>query len=77
MIILCFQEAFKNRYVSGSTATVVLLVDGQILVAWLGDSKAVLCSKEIKNALGNEGLLCPALIMSLHDWTHVHLALFD
>ncbi|KAH7836737.1 hypothetical protein Vadar_004967 [Vaccinium darrowii] len=49
------REAFKNRYVSGSTATVVLLVDGQILVAWLGDSRALLCSKEIKNALGNGG----------------------
>ncbi|GMP90886.1 hypothetical protein CsSME_00041821 [Camellia sinensis var. sinensis] len=48
-------EAFNNRYISGSTATIVLLVDGQILVASVGDSKALLCSEKIKSALGDEG----------------------
>ncbi|PSS06372.1 Protein phosphatase 2C 51 [Actinidia chinensis var. chinensis] len=48
-------EAFNNRYVSGSTATAVLLVDGQILVANVGDSKALLCSEKIKPALGDGG----------------------
>ncbi|XP_057460951.1 probable protein phosphatase 2C 51 isoform X2 [Actinidia eriantha] len=49
-------EAFNNRYVSGSTATVILLVDGQILVANVGDSKALLCSEKIKPILGDEGI---------------------
>ncbi|CAL5371278.1 unnamed protein product [Camellia sinensis] len=48
-------EAFNNRYISGSTATIVLLVDGQILVASVGDSKALLCLEKIKSALGDEG----------------------
>lgn len=61
MIILCFQEAFDRKYVSGSTGTVVLLVDSQMLVASVGDSKALLCSAKTKNALGNEGLILPVL----------------
>ncbi|KAA8550823.1 hypothetical protein F0562_002507 [Nyssa sinensis] len=44
-------EAFNNKYVSGSTATVVLWVDGQILVANVGDSKALLCSERIQSPL--------------------------
>ncbi|PSS07287.1 Protein phosphatase 2C 51 [Actinidia chinensis var. chinensis] len=38
-------EAFKINSASGTTAVVVLLVDGQILVANVGDSKALLCSE--------------------------------
>ncbi|KAI7991459.1 putative protein phosphatase 2C 50 [Camellia lanceoleosa] len=40
------KEASENNLVSGSTATVVLLVDGHILAAHVGDSKAVLCSEK-------------------------------
>ncbi|CAK9143756.1 unnamed protein product [Ilex paraguariensis] len=49
------KEAFSNHYVSGSTATVVLLLDGQILVAFVGDSKALLCSENIQSRLDAEG----------------------
>ncbi|XP_021764354.1 uncharacterized protein LOC110728976 isoform X2 [Chenopodium quinoa] len=38
------KEAIRLQLDSGSTATIVLIVDGQILVANLGDSKAFLCS---------------------------------
>uniref|UniRef100_A0A5B7ATR6 PPM-type phosphatase domain-containing protein n=1 Tax=Davidia involucrata TaxID=16924 RepID=A0A5B7ATR6_DAVIN len=48
-------EAFNNKYVSGSTVTVVLWVDGQILVANVGDSKALLCSERIQSPLEAEG----------------------
>ncbi|KAJ6773828.1 PROTEIN PHOSPHATASE 2C 51-RELATED [Salix purpurea] len=41
------QEAVKNGYFSGSTANVVLLYDGQILIANVGDSKALLVSQKI------------------------------
>ncbi|CAK7346524.1 unnamed protein product [Dovyalis caffra] len=44
------QEAIKNNYFSGSTANVVLLYDGQILVANVGDSKALLMSVKILSA---------------------------
>ncbi|XP_059625917.1 probable protein phosphatase 2C 51 isoform X2 [Cornus florida] len=48
-------EAFSNRYFSGSTATVAVLVDGQILVANVGDSKALLCSRRTESLLEPEG----------------------
>ncbi|KAK3003298.1 hypothetical protein RJ639_018522 [Escallonia herrerae] len=39
------KEASRNDIDSGSTATIILLVDSQILVANIGDSKAFLCSE--------------------------------
>lgn len=40
------QEAFQKKIYSGSTAAVALLVDGKILIANVGDSKALLCNKK-------------------------------
>ncbi|KAI3449684.1 hypothetical protein Pfo_006349 [Paulownia fortunei] len=39
------KEAYRYNLNSGTTATVVLLADSQILVANIGDSKAFLCSE--------------------------------
>ncbi|KAL1539725.1 protein-serine/threonine phosphatase [Salvia divinorum] len=39
------KQALEKGYVSGSTAAVALLFEGQLLVANVGDSKALLCSK--------------------------------
>ncbi|TVU25061.1 hypothetical protein EJB05_27537, partial [Eragrostis curvula] len=39
-------EALQENFESGSTATVVLIADGQIVAANVGDSKAFLCSEE-------------------------------
>ncbi|XP_022996359.1 uncharacterized protein LOC111491615 isoform X1 [Cucurbita maxima] len=43
------KEAHKNNLVSGSTATVILLADAQILVANIGDSKTFLCSEKFQS----------------------------
>ncbi|GAB2282328.1 hypothetical protein Dimus_016874 [Dionaea muscipula] len=43
------KEAYKYNLDSGSTATVSLIVDGQILVANIGDSKALLCSERFQS----------------------------
>lgn len=43
------KEASKSNLGSGSTATVVLTVDGQFLVANVGDSKAFLCSEKFQS----------------------------
>ncbi|ONH93503.1 hypothetical protein PRUPE_8G235000 [Prunus persica] len=42
-------EASRKNLVSGSTATIILLADGQILVANIGDSKALLCSEKFQS----------------------------
>ncbi|KAH7577592.1 hypothetical protein JRO89_XS01G0271400 [Xanthoceras sorbifolium] len=43
------KEASRNHLDSGSTATVVLIAEGQILVANVGDSKAFLCSENFQS----------------------------
>ncbi|XP_031287166.1 probable protein phosphatase 2C 51 [Pistacia vera] len=50
------QEAVKNNLLSGSTATVIVLFDGKILVANVGDSKAIIFS-EIESGQGPEASL--------------------
>ena len=55
---LClFQEASRKSLESGTTATIVLIVEGQILVANVGDSKAVLCSESHHSVCEYKGLL--------------------
>lgn len=55
------QEALKNDYISGSTAIVVLWMNGQILVGNLGDSKALICSRKTHFDQENEGDLITRL----------------
>ncbi|KAI4341751.1 hypothetical protein MLD38_026436 [Melastoma candidum] len=43
------KEASRFNLDSGSTATVILIVDGKFLVANLGDSKAFLCSEKFQS----------------------------
>ncbi|XP_027935639.1 uncharacterized protein LOC114190798 isoform X2 [Vigna unguiculata] len=43
------EEASKNNFHSGSTATIALVADDKILVANIGDSKAILCSKNFQS----------------------------
>ncbi|KAJ8547558.1 hypothetical protein K7X08_011144 [Anisodus acutangulus] len=43
------RDAFRHNFDSGSTATVILMAENQILVANIGDSKAFLCSEESKS----------------------------
>ncbi|KAK4848290.1 hypothetical protein QYF36_011360 [Acer negundo] len=43
------KEASRYNLDSGSTATVVLIAEGQILVANVGDSKALLCSENFQS----------------------------
>lgn len=49
------KEAHKYNLVSGSTATVILLADAQILVANIGDSKAFLCSEKFQSPAEAKG----------------------
>ncbi|OWM84575.1 hypothetical protein CDL15_Pgr008308 [Punica granatum] len=44
-----FDEASRSNLNSGSTATVILVADGKILVANVGDSKALLCSERFQS----------------------------
>ncbi|CAM8890284.1 unnamed protein product [Rhodiola kirilowii] len=43
------REASKRTLDSGTTATVILLADDQILAANIGDSKALLCSEKVQS----------------------------
>lgn len=53
------KEAFKRHLESGTTATVILLVDDQILAANIGDSKALLCSEKVQSPADAKGLETP------------------
>ncbi|KAH9729684.1 putative protein phosphatase 2C 51 [Citrus sinensis] len=50
------QVALENNHICGSTATIILMFDRQILVANVGDSKAFLFSDKIQSGQGAEGL---------------------
>ncbi|KAM7253902.1 hypothetical protein ACFE04_031584 [Oxalis oulophora] len=50
------KEASRNKLDSGTTATVVLLADGNVLVANIGDSKALLCSEKFLSPADAKGL---------------------
>ncbi|KAF5735618.1 RecName: Full Probable protein phosphatase 2C 51 Short [Tripterygium wilfordii] len=77
------KEASKFNFDSGSTATVALLVDGQVLVAGVGDSKALLCSEkpitqqEIEDYIASyehkriNGGKCPRRDYGDAEWTHL------
>lgn len=54
MLILAKEASAKNISL-GSTATIVLLADGQILVANIGDSKPFLCSEKSMYPAESEG----------------------
>ncbi|KAJ7977340.1 Protein phosphatase 2C family protein [Quillaja saponaria] len=43
------EEASRTNIRSGSTATIILVADGKILVANVGDSKAFLCSEKFQS----------------------------
>jgi serine/threonine protein phosphatase PrpC len=53
---IVMKEASKNNLDSGSTATVALMADGQILAANIGDSKALLCSEKFQSPAEAKGL---------------------
>lgn len=55
LFIGALKEASRSNLDSGSTATVILVVDGQILVANVGDSKALLCSEEFQSPAKAKG----------------------
>ncbi|KAH7838354.1 hypothetical protein Vadar_025327 [Vaccinium darrowii] len=66
-----FTEAtLENDLAAGSTAVVVLLVDGQILVANVGDSKALLCSEKHPPRQEADGASIPYL--SVKELTSDH-----
>ncbi|KAL5863951.1 hypothetical protein ACOSQ3_001465 [Xanthoceras sorbifolium] len=51
------REALENNFFSGSTATIVVMLNGLILVANVGDSKALLFSEKIQSGQGPEAFL--------------------
>lgn len=55
------KDASRHNINSGTTATVVLLADSQIIVANLGDSKAFLCSEVYQSPSEAKGYTSLAL----------------
>jgi hypothetical protein len=65
------QEALWENFDSGSTATVVLIADGQIISANVGDSKAFLCSEGHDPHHQNQNsyvsfFYCPSSLLWIH-----------
>ena len=52
------KEAHKYHLDSGSTATVILIVDSKVLVANVGDSKALICSEQYLPPTDAKGMHC-------------------
>ncbi|KAF5738864.1 hypothetical protein HS088_TW12G00058 [Tripterygium wilfordii] len=63
------EEASRNNLDSGSTATVMLIADGQILVANIGDSKAFLCSEQFYSPAEAEAALLSYGVISMPEVT--------
>uniref|UniRef100_A0A0R0L7A2 PPM-type phosphatase domain-containing protein n=1 Tax=Glycine max TaxID=3847 RepID=A0A0R0L7A2_SOYBN len=61
------EEASRNNLHSGSTATVVLVADDKILVANIGDSKAILCSENFQSPREAKDLLLKLYRQKEHD----------
>lgn len=51
------KEASRYNLDSGTTATIIVIAEGQILVANVGDSKALLCSEKFQSPAEAKGLL--------------------
>ncbi|XP_020882096.1 probable protein phosphatase 2C 51 isoform X2 [Arabidopsis lyrata subsp. lyrata] len=51
------KEASARKLNSGSTATIALIADGQLMVASIGDSKALLCSEKFETLEEARGTL--------------------
>lgn len=50
------QMASKKQLLGGTTATVAIIVDSQLLVGNVGDSKALLCSEKIPSGDNGDGI---------------------
>lgn len=71
------KEASRRNLDSGSTATVILIADGQILVANIGDSKAFLCSEKFQSPAEAKGLNSLSLILCFYTCSYFLSAKFD
>lgn len=71
------KEASRRNLDSGSTATVILIADGQILVANIGDSKAFLCSEKFQSPEEAKGLKSDGLILCFYACSYSLSAKFD